>query len=74
MKLTSVDLKGYGQFLKSPAGFKIKKYLIPSDWDYIYSNPKVLLRIKNNGTGYIQADPPGGWGFFKIEKYQKLSI
>ncbi len=70
MKLTDIDLHGYGRFLRDKAAFEVTDFLTPEPWDYIYTNRKILLRIRHNGTGYAQLDPPGGTVLYKMERFQ----
>jgi len=70
MKLTDIDLKGYGRFLPAKAAFQVRKFFTPEPWDYIYTNRKILVRIRHNGTGYAQLDPPGGTVLYKMERFQ----
>ena len=70
MKLTSIDLKGYGRFLPGKASFEVDAFFTPEPWDYIYTNRKILLRICHNGAGYAQLDPPGGTVLHKLERFQ----
>lgn len=70
MKLTDVDLKGYGRFLDGKAAFEVTEFFTPEMWDYIFTNRRVLLRIRHNGTGYAQLDPPGGTVLYKMERFQ----
>jgi N,N'-diacetylchitobiose phosphorylase len=72
MKLTEIDLKGYGHFLKGAASFEVSEFFLPEPWDYIYTNRKILLRIRHNGTGYAQLDPPGGTVLHKMERFQEF--
>ena len=71
MKLTDIDLRGYGRFLKGKACFEVKKYFLPEEWDYIYTNRRILVRIRHDGTGYVQIDPPGGTVLYKTERFQE---
>ena len=70
MKLTDIDLKGLGRFLKEKAAFEVTDFHTPEPWDYIYTNRRILLRIRHNGTGYAQLDPPGGTVLYKMERFQ----
>lgn len=72
MKLTEIDLEGYGRFLDRKAGFEVLEFFTPEAWDYIYTNRKILMRIRHNGTGYVQLDPPGGTVLHKMERFQAL--
>lgn len=71
MKLSEVDLKGLGRFLDEKASFEVTQFKTPQDWDYIYTNRKILLRIRHNGAGYAQLEPPGGTVLFKMERFQR---
>jgi len=70
MKLTDIDLGGLGKFLKGRASFEVTKFFTPEPWDYIYTNRRILVRIRHNGTGYVQLDPPGGTVLHKMERFQ----
>jgi len=72
MKLSEVDLGRLGRFLDSKAAFEISEFFTPEPWDYIYTNRKILLRIRHNGTGYVQLDPPGGTVLYKMERFQSF--
>ncbi len=74
MKLSEIDLKGLGKFEDAPASFTIERYYLPVPWDYVYANGRVLLRIRHNGGGYLQVDPPGGPGVFAQEKHNNLPM
>ena len=60
LELTQIDLKGYGRFDSEPASFECLKYRLPAPWDYCYANGQVLLRIRHDGAGYLQVQPPHG--------------
>jgi len=60
MKLNQIDLKGYGRFSDTPGSFEIMRYRLPAPWDYCYTNGDMLLRIRADGAGYLQAMPPNG--------------
>ena len=68
MKLTDIQLKGYGKFREEPATFECKRFHLPAKWDYVYTNGKALLRVKHDGGGYLQIDPPGGPAMFRQER------
>lgn len=70
VKLEDVKLKGYGKFLADRASFEVEKFFTPEPWDYIFTNRKILVRIRHNGTGYAQLDPPGGPVLHKMERFQ----
>ena len=60
MDLKDLDLRGYGRFLDTPASFECTKIHTPSPWDYVYTNGQVLVRIRQDGSGYCQVNPPEG--------------
>jgi len=60
MRLTDIDLKGLGRFCDAPATFECTRYHLPAPWDYVYTNGDVLLRVRQDGAGYLQAHPPQG--------------
>jgi len=60
MKLTEIDLKGAGEFCEAPATFQCTRYHLPGPWDYVYTNGEVLLRVRQDGSGYLQIAPPNG--------------
>ena len=60
MDLKEIDLKGYGRFCEEPGSFECLRYRLPSPWDYCYANGDVLLRIRADGAGYLQVNPPSG--------------
>lgn len=68
MKLTDIDLKGHGRFVEEPATFECTRYHLPTAWDYVYTNGKVLLRVRHDGGGYLQIAPPGGPALFRQER------
>ncbi len=70
MRLTDIELGEYGRFLKEPAAFGIERFHLPEAWDYLYTNRRMLLRVRHDGTGYAQLDPPGGTVLHKLERFQ----
>ncbi len=73
MKLSELDLKGYGQF-RDKAGFAIKTLNLPTSWDYIYQNRKMLLRVDQFGMSFAQAFPPSDIVMFMRDRFQKFSV
>ena len=71
MKLVDVDLEGYGHFLEAPGTFEITKFFTPDAWDYVFTNRQMLLRVRHDGTGYVQLEPPCGPMLYKMERYQQ---
>ncbi|MHB9024917.1 MAG: GH36-type glycosyl hydrolase domain-containing protein [Armatimonadota bacterium] len=70
MKLTDIDLHGYGRFLEDPAAFRCDRYNLPARWDYVYTNGQALLRVCHDGGGFLQLAPPGGPALFRQERGQ----
>ena len=68
MNLTQIDLKNLGRFEATPATFRCLRYGLPAKWDYVYTNPRALLRVQSDGAGYLQLDPPGGPAMFCLPK------
>jgi len=68
MKLEEIDLKGYGRFEPGPATFTCSKYHLPAPWEYVYTNGDILLRLRHDGGGYLQLEPPGGSALFRAER------
>lgn len=68
MKLTQIDLHNLGRFEAAPATFRCLRYGLPAKWDYVYTNPRALLRVQSDGAGYLQLDPPGGPAMFCLSK------
>ncbi len=68
--LESLDLHGFGTFTEAAAGFRVKRYHLDEPWPYIYSTPRVLLRVDQRGPDYVQFDPPGGSILFRRERFQ----
>jgi len=58
--LEELDLKGLGKFTKDFAGFEIYRYYLERDWEYILGDERLFWRLRQNGRGFIQANPPGG--------------
>ncbi len=70
MRLTDIDLHGYGEFLDAPAAFRCARYHLPTVWDYVYTNGSTLLRIQHDGSSYLQLHPPSGPALFRQERGQ----
>ena len=74
MKLSQLDLAGYGQFSdEEKATFTIKKLNLPTPWEYIYQNRKMLLKVDQHGPVYAQAYPPNDIMLFTRDKFQRYS-
>jgi hypothetical protein len=68
--LESIDLGGLGQFTDKPGGFRVDKYHLDEPWPYIFTTPKLLLRVDQRGPDYVQFDPPGGSILVRRERFQ----
>lgn len=62
-----------GEFLLDCAGFQINSLNLPTQWDYIYQNRDILLKVDQFGPVYAQAEPPGDIMIFKRENGQRFS-
>jgi hypothetical protein len=67
-KLETIEYSDFGKFTTKEAGFEITRKSLPHPWDYIYTNERLLLRIRQDGAANLQLDPPGGSALFKFEK------
>lgn len=65
--------KKLGEFIESTAGFRITSLNLPSNWEYIYQNRDVLMKVDQFGPVYAQMDPPGDIQMFRRESGQKFS-
>jgi cellobiose phosphorylase len=59
-KLTDINLQGLGNFTDDFAGFAIRRYFLPRDWDFILGDEHLYWRLHHNGKCYLQETPPGG--------------
>lgn len=57
-----------------PAGFVISTLNLPTSWDYIYENRRMLLRVDPFGMAYAAAYPPSDIVMFMRDRYQKFSV
>ena len=74
MKLSELDLKGLGHFEdRQEAGFTITSPDLPTGWDYVFQNRKLLLRVDQHGPIYAQVDPPSGIILFRRDQFQRDS-
>lgn len=74
MGLSRLDLGGLGRFRTTPrAAFTIQTLNLPTSWEYIYQNRKLLLKVDQFGPLYAQADPPSDIILFRREPFQRWS-
>jgi cellobiose phosphorylase len=75
MTLSALNINRYGEFSDSHrASFKINTLHLPTAWDFIYQNRKILLRVDQSGIDYAQAFPPSDVMLFRRDQYQKSSV
>lgn len=73
-ELSELDLAGLGHFDKNePATFLINKLNLPTSWDYIYQNKKLLLKVDQFGPIYAQVNPPTDILLLRRESFQNHS-
>ena len=65
--------KQYGHFNQEIAGYTLEELNLPTTWDYIYKNDKILLKVDQHGPIMAQLDPPGGIVLFRREYMQRYS-
>lgn len=58
----------FGFFTDTPAGYRITKKNTPLPWEYIFTNQRLLLRIRQDGAANLQLDPPGGPSLFTTDR------
>lgn len=75
MKIDELDLKGYGRFSTNEnAVFTIDTLNLPTSWDYIYQNRKILLKVDQFGVALAQAFPPSDIIMCMRDRFQKYSV
>ena len=60
MKLTDIDLRGFGAFSEEFGAFTTNRFFLERDWDTILGDERLYWRVHHNGKGYLQENPPGG--------------
>ena len=74
MSLSAVDIGQLGGFVPSArATFRIDTPNLPDNWEYIYQNRRVLLKVDQFGPVYAQANPPSDVVLFRREPAQRWS-
>ena len=63
----------YGYFGKEPASYHVTRRNLPTAWDFLYKNPRLLLAVDQNGPVKVQTDPPVGIQLFRREAQQLCS-
>ncbi len=58
----------YGEFSKRPGGYRIVKLPDAGNYEYIYKNDEVLVKVDQYGIVTAQIDPPVGEAVFKREE------
>ena len=72
MTLASLDFGGLGRFDPDAKGaFRIHSLNLPTNWEYIYQNREMLLKVDQFGPVYAQADPPTDIMLFRRDPFQR---
>ncbi len=62
-----------GEYVEDTAGFHIKTLNLPTNWEYIYQNRDILMKVDQFGPVYAQANPPADVMLFRRENGQRFS-
>ena len=60
--------KNYGKFSKKPGGYRIEKLPEAGNYEYIYKNDEILVKVDQYGIITAQINPPVGEAVFKREE------
>lgn len=60
--------ENYGKFSKKPGGYRIEKLPEAGNYEYIYKNDEILVRVDQYGIITAQINPPVGEAVFKREE------
>lgn len=63
----------YGYFDSEPGCYCITRKNVPTSWDYLYKNERLLMLVDQNGPVKAQIDPPSGIVVFRREAQQNCS-
>lgn len=58
----------YGKFSKKPGGYRIEKLPEAGNYEYIYKNDEILVKVDQYGIITAQINPPVGEAVFKREE------
>lgn len=59
--------ENYGKFSKKPGGYRIEKLPEAGNYEYIYKNDEILVKVDQYGIITAQINPPVGEAVFKRE-------
>ena len=60
--------ENYGKFSKKPGGYRIEKLPEAGNYEYIYKNNEILVKVDQYGIITAQINPPVGEAVFKREE------
>ena len=60
--------ENYGKFSKKPGGYRIEKLPEAGNYEYIYKNDEILVKVDQHGIITAQINPPVGEAVFKREE------
>ena len=60
--------ENYGKFSKKPGGYRIEKLPEAGNYEYIYKNDEILVKVDQYGIITAQINPPVGDAVFKREE------
>lgn len=60
--------ENYGEFSKKPGGYRIEKLPEAGNYEYIYKNDEILVKVDQYGIITAQINPPVGEAVFKREE------
>lgn len=60
--------ENYGKFSKKPGGYRIEKLPEAGNYEYIYKNDEILVKVDQYGIITAQINPPVGEAVFKREE------
>ena len=60
--------ENYGKFSKNPGGYRIEKLPEAGNYEYIYKNDEILVKVDQYGIITAQINPPVGEAVFKREE------
>ena len=60
--------ENYGKFSKKPGGYRIEKLPEAGNYEYIYKNDEILVKVDQYGIITVQINPPVGEAVFKREE------
>lgn len=58
----------YGKFINEPGGYRIEKLPDAGNYEYIYKNDEILVKVDQYGIVTAEINPPVGEAVFKREE------